>query len=180
MKILVGSTNPVKIAAVDAAFSQYFEDIVVEGVAVTSEVPDQPINEETFEGAFNRANSLKDVNDAESLGAEFFVGIEGGIIELDGKWFAFGVMCVMDRNGKVGYGTSGHFPIPPSMTERLLSGEEMGIITDEVTGENNTKHGQGAVGFLSKGAITRTDFYVPGVIFALIPFLNEELYRSEA
>ena len=179
MKILVGSTNPVKIEAVQTAFGSYFDEITVEGIKVGSEVPDQPINEETFEGACNRAASLKEVNDAEGLGAEYFVGIEGGIIELDTKWFAFGAMCIMNRDGKVGYGTSGHFPVPPTMTERLLAGEEMGEITDEITGEENTKHGEGFVGFLTQGIINRTDFYTPGIIFALTPFLNDELYKTD-
>ncbi len=80
MKILVGSKNPVKISAARETFSLYFDNVeVVEGISVPSFVPDQPINEETYQGAQNRANELHKINLDQNLNAEFSVGIEGGI-----------------------------------------------------------------------------------------------------
>lgn len=55
--ILVGSTNPVKIAAAKESFAQFFpeEDLHVEGIGVASGIPDQPMSDdETFQGAKNR------------------------------------------------------------------------------------------------------------------------------
>ena len=62
MKILVGSKNPVKIEAVEETFLKYFKKVEVIGIEVDSNVPNQPINEETFEGAENRALALKRIN----------------------------------------------------------------------------------------------------------------------
>ena len=55
MKVLVGSKNPVKIASVSEAFANYFDDLEVVGIEVESGVSVQPVNDETFIGAQNRA-----------------------------------------------------------------------------------------------------------------------------
>ena len=55
MRVLVGSANPVKIAAVRDAFEPYFPGAVVEGIETPSGVPAQPVGDETFTGAENRA-----------------------------------------------------------------------------------------------------------------------------
>ena len=85
MKILVGSKNPVKLKAVKETFEMYFDSIEVVGITVESNVPDQPIDEETFKGAENRARSLALINDKQKLHADFFVGIEGGISKIFNK-----------------------------------------------------------------------------------------------
>jgi non-canonical (house-cleaning) NTP pyrophosphatase len=45
-----------------------------------------------------------------------------------------------------------------------------------VTGEKNTKQNQGAVGFFTRGVMSRKGYYVAGLTVALIPFLNADLY----
>ena len=68
MKIIVGSTNPVKITSTKAAFETAFpeEEFEVEGVSVVSEVRDQPLsNDETLLGARNRAKNAKATGSAE-------------------------------------------------------------------------------------------------------------------
>ena len=82
MKILVGSLNPVKLKAVEEAFQKHFDDIEISEIDVPSGVSNQPIGDETFIGAENRAIALKNINDAKNLKAEFFVGIEGGIVKV--------------------------------------------------------------------------------------------------
>ncbi len=73
MKILVGSKNPVKLNAVKEAFSLYFENIEIVSISVPSNVSDQPINEETYEGAKNRATELQKINSNKNWNADFFV-----------------------------------------------------------------------------------------------------------
>ncbi len=176
MKILVGSKNPVKIEAVKIAFSKYFSEVEVMGLEVDSNVPVQPVNEETFRGAQNRAENLRMINRERSLDAQFFAGIEGGIQQIYSRWFAFGCMCIMDEMGRTGFGTSCHFELPEEVSKRLLNGEELGDVMDHITGDENTKQKQGAVGYFTKGGIDRKELYVQGLNMALIPFLNKELY----
>jgi len=76
MKIVVGSTNPSKIAAVREVFSTYasFEDAEIIGVNAASEVSDQPkTSAETIQGAINRANNA--YNHAK---CDYSIGLESG------------------------------------------------------------------------------------------------------
>ena len=54
MKILIGTKNPGKIEGAKQAFEKYFENVEIQGISVDSEVGEQPINKEIFQGAKNR------------------------------------------------------------------------------------------------------------------------------
>ncbi|MEA1937072.1 MAG: inosine/xanthosine triphosphatase [Patescibacteria group bacterium] len=176
MKILVGSQNPVKIKASKEAFLKYFEKVEVVGIEVDSKVSDQPVGEETFRGAENRALELKRINETKKLSAKFYVGIEGGIMKLYSKWFCFGGMCIINNQGKTGFGTSPCFELSDKIVQELLSGIELGEVIDKIAEDDNTKQKGGAVGFFTKGIMKRKDFYVTGLTVALVPFMNDELY----
>lgn len=177
MLILVGSKNPVKIESVKEAFDKYFPDVTVRGVEVSSGVPDQPVNDDTFNGAKNRADALYKINETDNLNAQYFVGIEGGIINICDKWFSMGCICIISDQGKVGFGTSSHFSLPKKIIDKLLSGIELGHVIDSLTDQHNSKQKSGAIGFLTKEVITRKDLYTQGIITALIPFINAELFN---
>ncbi|MCD6381951.1 MAG: inosine/xanthosine triphosphatase [Candidatus Aenigmarchaeota archaeon] len=179
MKVLVGSENPVKINAVKKAFSKYFDGVEVIGIKVKSGVPDQPINEETFDGAKNRALELKKINEEKNLGAKFFVGIEGGIMKIYSRWFSFGAMCIVGENGGMGFGTSPLFELPEDIISELLNRVELGKVMDKITGEKDVKRKGGAIEFFTKGVMDRTELYVHGLVTALIPFINEKMFFKE-
>jgi inosine/xanthosine triphosphatase len=176
MKVLVGSENPVKIEAAREVFSQYFGRVKVTGLGVSSKVSTQPIDEEVFKGAKNRALELKKLKEKKSLGADFFVGIEGGITKLYSKWFASGVGCVIDNQGRIGYGVSPYFELPGKIVKQLLSGSELGEVMEEISGKENIRQKEGAIGMLSKGMMDRKALYIHCLISALVPFINKDLY----
>ena len=122
MRVLVGSANPVKIAAVRDAFEPCFPGAVVEGIETPSGVPAQPVGEDTFTGAENRARTLLTHNSERALGAEFCVGLEGGMAQYHARWFAFGVICIADARGRLGFGVSPLFELPPGVVDDLLGG----------------------------------------------------------
>jgi inosine/xanthosine triphosphatase len=177
MLVLVGSKNPVKIESVKEAFEKYFPDVTVLGVEVSSGVSDQPVNDDTFKGAKNRADALYRINELNKLDAQFFVGIEGGIINICDKWFSLGCICIINDEGKVGFGTSSHFSLPKKIIDKLLSGIELGKVIDSLTDQHNSKQKSGAIGYLTKEVITRKDLYAQGIITALIPFINADLFN---
>ena len=179
MKILVGSQNPVKVEATKEAFSTYFGKAGVVGVKVDSGVSNQPLNDETFQGARNRAFELKGINDETKLNAKFFVGIEGGITKLFSRWFTFGGMCIVDDKERIGYGMTPFFELPEEIMEKILVGTELGAVMDKLIGVENTKQKQGAVGHFTKGVMNRKQFYVDGLLMALIPFVNKDVYFKE-
>jgi inosine/xanthosine triphosphatase len=174
MKILVGSKNPVKIEAVREAFEKYYDEVEVTGFSVESNVPVQPFNDETFFGAENRTFELKKINKQQNLNADYFTGIEGGISKTFNRWFAYGVVCIMDKDGRKGFGTSAHFELPEKVIKEIKNGKELGDVIDDIQNEQNTKQKKGAIGYFTNGIMSRKDLYVPGIITALIPFLHKE------
>jgi inosine/xanthosine triphosphatase len=176
MKVLVGSQNPIKIEATKEVFLKYFGQTNVIGIKVSSEVSAQPVDEEIFKGAKNRALQLKRLSEKENLEADFFVGIEGGIIKLYSRWFASGAACVIDNQERFGYGLSPCFELPKCIVDKLLSGSELGEVMEQISGKDNIKQKEGAIGFLSKGMMDRKDLYIYCLIAALVPFINKELY----
>ncbi|MCX7874904.1 MAG: inosine/xanthosine triphosphatase [Melioribacteraceae bacterium] len=176
MKVLVGSKNPVKTEAVKEAFSIYFDKIEIIGVDVESQVSHQPIGDETFIGAKNRALKLFEINYQQKLNSKYFIGIEGGIINQFNKWFAFGCMCIIDENKNCGFGLSPHFELPKIVVDKLLEGKELGEVMDEIQNEENTKQKHGAVGYFTNGKMNRKELYIEGLKVALVPFLHSKMF----
>jgi len=174
MKVAVGSTNPVKIQAVTEAFQEMLNGGDVIGIQVKSDVSDQPFNEEVLEGAVNRAEKALKLT-----GAEFGVGIEGGVIQLGEKWYNLGFVTIIDKKGRRGTGTSGWFECPPKILDQLKRGRELGDVMDELTGMKNTKMQNGAIGIFTKGKVPRKDLYKHGIFMALIPFLSTGVFQDD-
>jgi inosine/xanthosine triphosphatase len=175
MKVLVGSTNPVKIAAVKEAFGRYFKKIEVEGIATKSGVPEQPVGDQNFVGAEQRALELYREHHRE---ADFFVGAEGGIRKIYGRWFDFGCFCIIDKDKRKAFGTSPWFELPKNIVKKLLNGEELGPVIDDITGQKNCKQKEGAIGYFTNNVMSRKELYVAGLVVALAPFIRKELFFS--
>ncbi len=175
-KVIVASKNPVKINATKKAFESVFpeENFEVVGMEVPSFVSDQPMsNEETLEGAINRAENAK----LAKKDADFWVGIEGGI-ETDGvDMDAFGWMIILSEK-RFGQARSCTFPLPPYVAKAVNAGQELGHVNDAFFKMHNSKQGGGAVGSLTNNVVTRMDLYVQPLILALIPFVQENLFED--
>jgi len=170
---MVGSTNPVKVAAAQAVFSRFSRDLSVEGQAIPSGVPDQPWGDaETRQGALNRARAMLTAE------AAYGVGFEGGLIDTE-----FGVMtcawcAVVGHSGQVGVGGGVNILLPPEVSKAVKSGQELGPAMDALVGQHDTKQGPGAVGILTNGLIDRQQAYEHILIMALGPFRRRDLYTT--
>lgn len=174
-KVIVASTNPVKINTTKEGFNRMFpkQEFEVTGVAVPSNVSDQPMTEqETLLGATNRATNAKNF----APDADYWVGIEGGLEKIPEGMEAFAWMVIISKNGKTGRGRTGSFFLPDKVVELINQGKELGEADDIVFNKNNSKQSTGAIGILTGDVISRTSYYEPAIIFALIPFKNENLY----
>lgn len=172
MKVIVTSRNPVKIAAVREAFQAQFPGIDLEIVplAVASDVAEQPMSDaETRHGALNRVSNAR----AEIPGADFWVGLEGGLDFFDGRLMAFAWMAITDRHGTNSATRSVTLPLPPRVQELVGEGLELGEANDQVFSTLNSKQGGGAFGLLTDGLMTREGVYTQTLILALIPFVHE-------
>jgi inosine/xanthosine triphosphatase len=174
--VVVGSTNPVKIAAVTAVLERSGSHARVRGLAVPSGVRDQPDGDaETIRGATQRATAALEASDA-----DFAVGIEGGIVEEAGHMRTCAWAAVVARDGRVGVGGSLAMTLPDRVATLVRGGMELGHAMDRVTGGRDTKHGAGAVGILTAGLVDRQRAYEALVTYALAQFLAPAYYDAEA
>jgi inosine/xanthosine triphosphatase len=182
--VVVGSTNPVKIQATKSGFQKIFSDadgvIEIFGLNVASGIRDQPYgDEETVLGAKNRAEAAYhryiEVNGAKP---DFSVGLEGGVSQINGDLECFAWVAIFDGNS-FGTAKSASFLLPKRISDLVLGGMELGDADDAVFGTVNSKQSQGAIGQLTRGRITRTEYYEPVVILAFIPFSWPELYPHQ-
>jgi len=174
IKVIVGSTNPVKIQCVKEGFEQMLkeETTVITGQSCPSGVSDQPVtNAETYQGAYNRALFARDhFNDA-----DYWVGVEGGIGYHEYDMEAFAWIVILSRE-KLGKARTSSFVLPKAIRELVESGIELGQADDIVFKKTNSKHNNGAVGILTNDEIDRKSYYQQAVVLALIPFIQTELY----
>jgi len=164
MHVAVGSGNPVKVDAVQAALP----DARVESVPVDSGVAEQPYGfAESIEGAETRARRALDGHD---LG----VGIEGGVARLpdaEGLWLV--MWAAVTDGDRWGRGEGPSIRLPTDIASRVDTGEELGPVMDDVLGEDGVARNQGAAGALTGGVIDREAALTAAVAGALGPFLTD-------
>ncbi len=177
-RVVVGSTNPVKVAAVRATVTRCARHVVVHGVAVPSGVPDQPWGDaETVAGARQRALAALGADPS----ADLAVGLEGGVVrESDGGVRTCAWAVVVDRAGVVGIGGSMALTLPPGVVALLDGGMELGHAMDAVARTTGTKHAGGAVGLLTAGLVPLQRMYETLTAYALSRFLQHGLWEEHA
>ncbi len=172
-RVAVGSTNPVKLAAVRAVLHRLDPMATVEGMAAASMVPDQPVGDaQTILGATNRAQAAR-----AALDADLGVGIEGGVVDSSAGMRTCAWAVVATRDGGVHVGGSLSMPLPDAVAALIREGVELGHAIDRLIGTDNIKHGAGAVGILTEGLVSRQQAYEAIIAYALAPVLGAAMYR---
>ena len=173
MKVAVGSLNPVKVRACKDAMEKLFRDVEVIPVDVDSRVSHTPLSTyELITGAKNRVyEALK------KTGAEYGVGMEGGISNIEGYNILIGSVYVVDKKGVYGIGFTCGLEIPNNIAEKVFRGEELGDVIDEISGDKNTKQKQGAMGMFTNNHLTREETWKTGIICAMAKFIKPDLYK---
>lgn len=176
MKIAVGSKNPVKIQATELAFKAVWPEKPIEIISIDtiSGVSEQPMShKESIIGARNRATSA--LKNAKS---DYGVGLEGGIQEVDEKYYVSGWIVVVDKDGSEGIGSTVNIEVPKIMADMILAGKELGEVSDIVFQRHNSKHAEGHFGIMTNNLITRTEGYKDGVISALARFIQSDIFSK--
>jgi inosine/xanthosine triphosphatase len=163
--IAVGSANPLKLRAVEETASRVWSHARVIASPVPSGVSANPIsNRETIAGASRRARLSR-----QSSGAEWGVGLEGGMTKIAGDWFTC-VWCVIWDGIEETWGGGVHFQLPQRVVRGVLEeGKEIGTCMDELTGLSRTKRKMGAEGILTGGLIDRRAGFSACFIYAAAP-----------
>ncbi len=187
--VRVGSVNEPKLAAVRSAICVYAPDAKVEGVAVASGVPEQPVGfEEIIRGARNRAAEA-----ASGFPCDLGVGIEDGLVPLptggsEGEVAHLNIGCVVITDGErtsIGFSSAFGYPRECSILA-VHDREPIGLAFDRLwgahRGESAAKSSAlstGNIGRLSNGVLPRAEYARHGVLCALVAFLQPDLYGLE-
>ena len=172
MKILMGTKNPGKIEGAKRALSKYYRDFEIEGVKVASNVNEQPVGVETYQGALNRVNNLVDYARENGIKADMYISVESGLTSELGFWAITNIAVIKNANGDMGVGSSGSFPVPTKFVDSIKA-ETLGVVMDRIFDENDLHSGTGGIGLLTKEAVTRIDLTEEAFTMALTPFINE-------
>ncbi len=175
MKIVVGSMNPVKIKLVKTGFLSLFplEALEVVGCNANSNISTQPMNSvETCLGARNRARHSKVL----VPDAEYYVGVEGGLENIDGSMQEYTWIYVYSRDGHESKSCSTTFTIPKKIAELIRAGNEFGTASDIFFNSTNLKQGNGTIGKITDDVLTRETYPLSAVICAFAPFKHPEFY----
>lgn len=168
--VVVASTNPSKVGAVEAAFARVLPGPWdVTGIAVNSGVAEQPsTEEETIRGAWNRARVARSVSDA-----EYVVAIEGGVGHTD---MACAWVVILDREGRHGIAATAHIMLPPPFLREMRNGTPLDVLREREFGASNAGRAAGYFGVATNNAVTRPRADSDAVAFALAPFVHPAVF----
>ncbi|RDU36166.1 DUF84 family protein [Neobacillus piezotolerans] len=153
MKIIIGSENPAKVAAVKNVFGMAGMEIVA--IDVPSNVSVQPFSdEETKEGAINRALGALEHGDG-----DIGIGLEGGVhMTKHGLLLCnWGALAVPGYPPLIAGGA--RIQLPDEIAGKLLAGRELGPVMDEYTKKKNIRKNEGAIGIFTNGQINRSEMF---------------------
>lgn len=152
MKIVVGSKNPAKIGAVKAIFNE----IQVSAKDVPSDVSSQPFSDqETRQGAINRAKACIDKGETESFG----IGLEGGVMYMDEQLYLCNWGALVTPEGKVYTASGARIPLPKSLSDELQLGKELGDVIDVFAKKRDVRKNEGTIGIFTNELVTRQEMF---------------------
>ena len=149
LKVVVGSTNKVKVGAVKRILTpQGYE---VEGVDVLSQVSDQPFSDaETVLGASHRAQGALAFGD---IG----IGLAAGVEYLNDQLFLVNWGVLKTKEGQTFYAGGTRLPLPDELRDALEDGIELGDVIDGYSKRQNVRTNEGAIGVLTADFVSRED-----------------------
>lgn len=178
MKISIGTKNRAKLDACDAILHLAFEDVQIASYDVASGIAAMPMtNEETAQGAVNRAHAALQADEEADLG----VGLEGGVYEGPlGRMYLLGWAAIVDRNGTEGIGHSAAVALPETIAKELRDGAELGPLMQARTNDvaNDIRHSLGTTGLLTNGLYPRNREFEDALRNAVSIFVAPEFYNS--
>jgi inosine/xanthosine triphosphatase len=178
MKIVMATKNPGKIEGAQNAFSKYFEDIEIIGIPSASDVSDEPVNEEIYNGAKNRVKNLKQHCKENNIDADLYISVESGITNSLGRWMIVNIAVIEDNDGFESYGMSPGFPVPDKYVDEIIE-TELGIVMDKIFESTDLRSGKGGINSLTHDVITRIGLTEMAFIMALTMYINGSVWSDK-
>lgn len=177
MKVLIATKNQGKIEGAKKALEHYFTDIEIKGIPVESNVSEQPVNDEIYNGAKNRVKNLKEYAKENNINADLYLGIESGINNALGRWMITNIAVIEDNNSFESYGTSPSFPVPDKLVEDIID-TDLSQVMNKIFIKDDERHNRGGgIQLLTHNEISRIDLTEYAFIMALTKYINGEKWR---
>ena len=175
-RVIIASKNPVKVAVAKQAFSSVYPEVEFEFKSVQSEsgVPEQPMNEETEQGALNRLHYVR----RRHCDADYWISQEGGLFTDGDNLYNRAWILVCDYRGHLSKSSTALFYLPPPITRYIKEGLEFGEAADKFFSSVNSNQGIGAVGHLTDGLIDRENYYLQAAVLALSGLKHKNWYQQ--
>lgn len=121
MKIIIGTKNQKKADATLKIFKSVLniDDIIIESRDAQSNMPEAPHDKETYLGAHNRATECYGVG-----GADYYIGIESGLVERYGNMFEEAWAVVISHDGVERIGYSSGLMLPKTVVDKMNDGQK--------------------------------------------------------
>ena len=177
MKVLIGTKNPGKIRGAKEALERYFDDIDIQGIPVSSNMNEEPVNNEIYLRAKNRINFLINYAKENKLNIDYFLAIESGITNLLGKWTITNIAVIEDRSGYESFGTSPSFPVPDKYINEIIN-TDFGQVMDKLFNESDLHSNKGGINFLTHNEISKVDLTRGAFTMALTQFINGSIWKD--
>lgn len=176
MEIVIGSQNGPKKKAVVSAFRKVYPDksLDIQTVAAESGVADHPTTaEESIKGAENRLRHAREIKPD----ADFYVGIEGGLLGVNDIAWELGWVAIENQKGELHTGISAGIEVKGKVLKAIVAGQELNEVLRDGHGIENAGNSNGFYGVATKDLVTREQAYEEAVIFALAPFNQPEYFQ---
>ena len=173
MKVLIATKNPGKIEGAKKALSRFYENFEIEGINVPSNVRDQPVNSDIYNGAKNRVKNLKTYANENNINADMFLAIESGINNFFGDWIITNV-AIIENNQHQSVATSPSFPVPKKYVDEIIA-TDLSKVMDKIFEEDKDRGKKGGgIQLLTHGEVSRIDLTESAFVMALTKFINGE------
>lgn len=177
MKVLIATKNKGKIEGAKKALEHYFKEVEVIGIPVNSEVNEQPVNDEIYQGAKNRVKNLKIYAKENNIEADLYLSIESGINNLLGRWMITNIAVIENNKNFESYGTSPSFPVPDSLVQDVID-TNLTNVMNKVLSKDDERHNKGGgIQLLTHNKISRIDLTEYAFIMALTKYINDDIWR---
>lgn len=176
MKVVIATKNPGKIKGAEEAFAEYFKEFEIEAIGASSDVSEEPVNDEIYQGASNRVKNVRKIAEEQGKEADYYISIESGITNKLGAWTIINIAVIEDKNGFKSWGMSSGFPVPDKYVKEIIE-TDLGKVMDRIFNETELRAQKGGIDLLTKGKISRIDLTKQAFIMALTQFMNGDIWR---
>lgn len=149
LTLVVGSTNKVKVQAIQSVFSNF----KIVSYDANSHVSNQPTtDEETLQGAINRA---KEARKQGSIG----IGLEGGVCFMPQGLMLINYGALVDKDNNLYIAGGARIFLPKAIQIGIEQGLELGDVMDAYTKREGIREQEGAIGVFTANQVKRQTIF---------------------